>query len=137
MDLEALRTWLVEHVHDIAACMDYEPTLDTDEELARTLGHWFGSTRWAASGHRFVHLGIDGTGGQFAAWIRPNAPAPYPVVLFGSEGGRGVLASSPLRWAQILAHAPGIATSISLPARSWGILSTRSVPRVETHTGAR
>lgn len=105
MDLADLRALLEEHAHTIFAFMDYEPTLATDDHLAATLGFWFGSPRWAETGHRFVHLGSDGTGGQIAAWIRPGAQPPHPVVLFGSEGGRGVLAASPADWARIVAHA--------------------------------
>jgi len=103
-----LQDWLTEHIDRIVAFVDYEPTIESEEELAETFGYWFGSGRWAEAGHRFVHLGIDGTGGQFAVWLRKGAQAPHPVVLFGSEGGRGVLATTPARWAQILAHAPTI-----------------------------
>ncbi len=108
MDLPALRTFLEEHAHTIFAFMDYEPTLESEQALARTLGFWFRDDGWAATGHRFVHLGIDGTGGQIAAWIRPGAEPPYPIVLFGSEGGRGVLAATPADWVRVIAHAPFI-----------------------------
>jgi hypothetical protein len=95
-------------VAGVMAFMDYEPTIESEEELASTLDAWTGSKKWRQTGHRFEHLGIDGTGGQFAAWHRPGAEGPPPVVLFDSEGGRGVLASSPARWAQVVAHAPAI-----------------------------
>jgi hypothetical protein len=102
MDTEALRGLLAEQVDSIFAFMDYEVVCD-DADLASTLDAWLGSARWKESGHRFVHLGIDGSGGQFAAWIRPGAEEPHPVVFFGSEGGRGVLAASPGAWAKMLA----------------------------------
>jgi len=43
-------------------------------------------------------------GSQFAAWMRPGG-ADAPVVYFGSEGVRGVLARSPRDWALAIAHA--------------------------------
>lgn len=108
MTLEELQAWLIEHLDDIASFMDYEASLDDEATLAATLDAWFDSEHWRSSDHRFIHLGIDGTGGQFAAWIAPGSAPPYPIVLFGSEGGAGVLCASPSDWAQILAHAPVI-----------------------------
>lgn len=109
-----LQHWLTTHIDQIVRFLDYEPTIDTDEELADTLDAWLGGADWRGSGHRFVHLGIDGMGGQFAAWVRPEDAGDEkngesgepPVVLFGSEGGRGVVARSPEAWAQIVAWAP-------------------------------
>lgn len=107
MSPEELRAWLSERIDEIVQFMDYEPTLESEEELATTLGYWFAGDAWKTAGYRFIHLGIDGTGSQIAAWIRPDA-AQIPVVLFGSEGGAGVLAASCEDWAKCVAHAPFI-----------------------------
>ena len=103
-----LQAWLETHTADIVCFMDYEPSIETDEELATTLGYWFDSEMWSDSGYTFTHLGIDGMGSQFAAWHRPGAEQEPPIVYFGSEGGRGVLVRSPEDWVQIIAHAPTI-----------------------------
>lgn len=103
MDVAELQAWLGTHLRDLVRFVDYEATID-DERLVDTLKSWFGGVRWHQSGHRFAHLGHDGRGGQFAVWVRPGAEAPHPVVLLGSEGGRGVLVGTPLAWAQVLAH---------------------------------
>ncbi len=117
MDLPTLRALLEQHTHTIFAFMDYEPTLRSERDLTATLGFWFRSSDLAHTGHRFVSLGSDGTGGQIAAWLRPGVPPPYPVVLFGSEGGLGVLAASPADWARVVAHAPFIDDYVE-PARA-------------------
>lgn len=111
-----LQGWLSDHIDHISRFMDYEATIDSEEALADTLDAWLGGEGWRGNGHRFVHLGIDGMGGQFAAWVRPDdvedagdgSGSGPPVVLFGSKGGRGVLARSPEAWAQIVAWAPFI-----------------------------
>jgi hypothetical protein len=73
MTAEELQAWLETHIYDIHAFMDYEPTIDSDDELMTTLGYWFRRDDWREAEYRFVHLGIDGMGSQFAAWIRPGA----------------------------------------------------------------
>jgi hypothetical protein len=90
--------------------MDYEPSIYDEDDLADTLNYWFDTPSWRDGGHRFLHLGIDGTGSQVAAWVRPGhePDATTPVVFFGSEGERTVLAASPLDWAFMIAHAPGL-----------------------------
>jgi hypothetical protein len=105
-----LRTWLQEHVHEITAFMDYQPTtLSSDRDFAHTLReHWFQTRRWNRPRYRFVHLGHDGLGGEVAAWVRPGSKEPPPIVFFGSEWGHGVLALTPKAWAQALAYAPSI-----------------------------
>lgn len=108
MTAEELQAWLEENIDLIVVFMDYEPTIDSDEELAMTLGFWFDNDAWNTRGDSFAHLGIDGMGSQFAAWTRPGDDGPPPIVYFGSEGGAGVLARTPLDWAMALAHAPGI-----------------------------
>ena len=106
---EELQRWLEEQGDTIASFMDYDPTIQTEEELEQTLQSWFDSERWDAGGHRFLHLGSDNTGGEFALWLRPDEPLePPPVVYFGSEGGSGVLVASPQSWALALAYAPGV-----------------------------
>ena len=106
MTLDELITWLEEHVQSIFRFTDYEVTRESEAELADILGtYWFRAPdTWNQPGYRFVHLGHDGTGGHVAAWIRPGAEEPPPVVFFGSEGGRGVLALTPQRFASALAH---------------------------------
>lgn len=107
MDAKELQDWVQEHVDSIATFMDYEATVDDEEEFYDTLRYWFDNESWN-DGQTFVHLGIDGTGSQFAVWIRPDAEPPHPVVFFGSEGSAGVLAASPEDFAMALAHGPGI-----------------------------
>jgi len=106
MTVQELVAWLEAH-EEIYSFMDYETTIETEKELADTLGYWFGSKRWASDGDRFIHLGIDGTGSQFAMWLRPGH-TEGPVVFLGSEGGTGALASNCENWAKIIAHAPFI-----------------------------
>ena len=108
MNVEQLRAWLEEHCNLIFSMMDYEPTLEDEDELADTLNYWFDTPAWRDTGHRFIHLGIDGTGSQLAAWVRPGhePDEATPVVVFGSEGDRTVLAANPLDWAFMVAHAP-------------------------------
>lgn len=108
MTAEELQAWLEENVDLIVAFMDYEPSIDSDDELAMTLGFWFDNDAWNTRGDNFAHLGIDGMGSQFAAWHRPGDEGPPPIVYFGSEGGAGVLVRTPLDWAMALAHAPGV-----------------------------
>lgn len=108
MTAEDLQAWLEDQIDLIVAFMDYEPTIDSDDELAMTLGFWFDNENWNERGDHFIHLGIDGRGSQFAAWARPGDDGPPPIVYFGSEGGMGVLVREPLDWAMALAHAPGI-----------------------------
>lgn len=108
MTAEELQTWLEENIDLIMAFMDYEPTIDSEEELSMTLGFWFDNDTWNDRGDSFLHLGIDGTGSQFAAWVRPGDEGPPPIVFFGSEGGTGVLVRTPQDWAMALAHAPGV-----------------------------
>lgn len=107
MTLEELCAWLEQHGDRITMFMDYQVRLDDEAGLASTLGYWFGSDAWQTDGMHFVHLGTDGTGGPFAAWIREGIE-DIPVVQFGSEGGRGVVAKSCADWAKIIAHAPGV-----------------------------
>ncbi len=87
MTPEALGKWLSDNVDSIYSFMDYEPTLETEAELAETLGQWLGNKRWAKGGDRFVHLGIDGAGSQFAAWIRPNS-TQIPVVFLAPKAAQ-------------------------------------------------
>jgi len=113
---DELQAWLTQHCGAIMYFMDYEATIESDESLSQTLDAWFNSDAWRASGHRFIHLGIDGRGGQFALWVAPESTPPYPVVLFGSEGEVVVLCANPQAWAQIIAHAPGV-NDFEEPAR--------------------
>jgi alkanesulfonate monooxygenase SsuD/methylene tetrahydromethanopterin reductase-like flavin-dependent oxidoreductase (luciferase family) len=107
MEAQDLQRWLEDHVQEIFQFMDYEATIESDEQLAVTLGYWLGDENWREqTDHRFVHLGIDGTGSQVAAWMRPEEDGPPPIVFFGSEGGVGVLTATPLNWALLIAHAP-------------------------------
>ena len=109
MTPEELQEWLDNYLIEISMFMDYEPSIKTEESLRLTLEHWFADDAWKEGGHRFVHLGIDGRGSQFALWIRPGSEDEEPpVVYFGSEGGGGVIAASPKDWALAVAHAPGI-----------------------------
>jgi len=51
-------------------------------------------------------LGHDGSGGNVALWLKPRETNATPVVFFGSEGGAGVLTTSPRAFAQALAYGP-------------------------------
>lgn len=107
MSPKELAQWLSQNADRIDAFMDYEIVIESEEELAATLEFWFEHSRWVATNHRFIPLGVDGTGSQFAAWIRPGN-TQIPVVFFGSEGGAGVVAASCDLWAQTIAFAPAI-----------------------------
>ncbi len=109
MNVEQLRSWLEEQCDLIFGAMDYEPSLYDEDDLADTLNYWFNTPNWREGGHRFIHLGIDGTGSQIAAWVRPGHEPDdaTPVVFFGSEGDCTVLAANPLDWAFTIAYAPG------------------------------
>jgi len=66
-----------------------------DEASTRqALGNWFGSDRWAADGTEFLQFGLDGTGGMYLLWGYPDLEGEPPVVILGSEGGAGLIATS-------------------------------------------
>lgn len=52
---------------------------------------------------RFIVIGADASGSQFAVW---STQPTLPIVYFGSEGGYGVLAPDPLSWIRALTYAP-------------------------------
>jgi|GEM_PF-3239550 len=110
MDLTDLIPWLDTHAANLFLFVDYEVSRASNQELAETLGRsWFCKPEtWNESGYSFVSLGHDGSGGLVAAWIRSGDQSPPPIVFFGSEGGYGVLALNPERFAQALAHGPSI-----------------------------
>ena len=106
MTLEEYAQWAEEHAGTMMSFMDFEASPFDDEDLTDTLNAWFADKNWSAAGHRFVSLGIDGTGGLFNLWIRAGAPeGPHPVVLLGSEGGHGVLAADLKTFILQTAHA--------------------------------
>ena len=75
---ESAQAWVQHYVQTICAFMDYEPTVSTDEELEATLrDHWFRDPAWNSPGYRFHSLGCDGTGGQFALWVRPGGETKF------------------------------------------------------------
>ena len=43
--------------------------------------------------YSFETIGVDGGGGHFAVWHRPNHEGPPPLVFFASDGGACVLCS--------------------------------------------
>lgn len=99
--------WLADQAQMIRGFMDYAPIGRHDAgALARALGQWFNNPRWSDGAHTFADLGYDSRGGQFACWRHGEGPAA--VVYFGSEGGRGVLASTVVDWIETLAHGPTI-----------------------------
>ncbi|MCB9780546.1 MAG: hypothetical protein H6742_18410 [Alphaproteobacteria bacterium] len=107
MNETELIDWLKIHLFEIATFMDYQPTMRTQEALYGTLAkHWFRRDDWGSRGDRLVSLGQDGTGGLICLWQGPESPPPGAIVIFGSEGGLGVLATSPERFVQLVAHAP-------------------------------
>jgi hypothetical protein len=107
MNAEDLQAWLLEHAADISAFTDYEIELNAEESLRQNLErHWFRDPRWNKPGYAFISLGHDGTGGEVALWSRPRETDATPVVFFGSEGGAGVLTTSPRAFAQALAYGP-------------------------------
>lgn len=107
MNVQQLRNWLLQRADEIRRFTDLEIVFEPEDELLANLGtSWFSDVGWNVPGYRFTSLGQDGTGGMIAAWSAPQRPEREPVVFFGSEGGSGVLADSPLRFAQALAYAP-------------------------------
>ena len=119
-----LREWLEGHIGDIFTFMDYEATLQGDDEFRDELHeYWFAGDGPEDRGYRFVHLGHDGSGGQFAAWIKPGSPQ-IPVVFFGSEGGVGVMVSSLERWPAVLTHAPWISEEHDEPSSVTDVVSS-------------
>ena len=69
MTPEELQEWLDKYFIEISIFMDYEASMDSEESLCSTLEYWFSDDSWKEGGHRFVHLGIDGRGSQFAALV--------------------------------------------------------------------
>lgn len=107
MNIQQLQDWLLEHADDIHRFTDYEIKFASDDVMRTNLElHWFSDRDWSEPGYRFVSLGQDGTGGEVAAWLSPRRPDDAPIVFFGSEGGAGVVAASPLAFAQALAYGP-------------------------------
>lgn len=107
MNVEQLRHWLLQRADEIYRFTDLEIVFEPEQSLLTNLGtYWFRDAAWNEPGYRFTSLGQDGSGGMLAVWLAPQRPEREPVVFFGSEGGSGVLADSPLRFAQALAYAP-------------------------------
>lgn len=108
MTLDELVAWLDTHVDDLMTFMDYEVTRRPEDVLLDNMKtYWLAAgDDFNAAGHRFIHLGHDGTGGDVVAWLRCGTGAPV-IGFFGSEGGVGVFTTTPLRWAQVLAYGPG------------------------------
>lgn len=106
MALDEVQAFLELHADDLISFIDLEVAPHDEEELAHTLDAWFDDPSWRASGHRFVLLAMDGTGGLFCAWTDPDAPGRLPVVHLGSEGERGVLTPSPEAFVMALTRAP-------------------------------
>ena len=107
MNAQQLRHWLLQRAEEIRRFTDYEIGFDPDQVLLTNLGtSWFGDSGWNEPGYRFTSLGQDGSGGMIAVWLAPQRPDTEPIVFFGSEGGAGVIAESPMRFAQALAYAP-------------------------------
>ena len=120
-----LQLFLTTHIQDIFSFMDYEATLKSTDEFAHHLAnYWFSNPEFDGRGYVFVHLGHDGAGGHFAAWVRGDE-LPAPIVFFGSEGGTGVLAASMERWPHILAHAPWISERHGRPSEVTEVRSDR------------
>lgn len=107
MDVDQLQQWLLEHAENISAFTEFEVQLGTESDLQTNLqDYWFRDPQWNEPGYRFIPLGQDGTGGEVAVWLAPLRPHASPVVFFGSEGGAGVVAASPLDFVRALAYGP-------------------------------
>jgi len=107
MNAQQLRHWLLQQAGDIQRFTDYQIVFESHHELMATLGtSWFSDVAWNEPRYSFVSLGQDGSGGMIAVWLASQRPDSEPIVFFGSEGGAGVIAESPLRFAQALAYAP-------------------------------
>ncbi len=74
--------------------IDYEMCQPKDDDLSETFGYWFGSDSWASNGDSFVQFGMDGTGSMFCLWYYPDLSGEPPVVFFGSEGERCLIATN-------------------------------------------
>ena len=107
MNTKQIQDWLLENAADISRFTDYEIEFNTEDSLRQILErYWFRDPMWNEPGYTFISLGHDGTGGEVALWLRPSEMEVTPVVFFGSEGGAGVLTSSPCALAQALAYGP-------------------------------
>ncbi|MER8007061.1 SMI1/KNR4 family protein [Streptomyces sp. NPDC094149] len=99
----------VEFDYDDGEGVDFEPygAFDSAEETTDWLRHWTGNHELDGDAYRV--FGQDGTGGLVALWcVRAGRPlAEQPVVFFGSEGERGVVAANLSDFLWILADGLG------------------------------
>lgn len=100
--------------------VDYEP-YDEFVSAEQTRGWW---QAWTGNtdldGGDFRVFGQDGTGGMVAFWLeRPGRPlVDQPVVFFGSEGERGVVASDLANYLWLLADGSGPHEAVAQPHRA-------------------
>jgi hypothetical protein len=99
-----LRMIIQEYSHLLNMFSDCEPTEETEDELADRLDIILNGPGWRKHNMRFIPVADDGTGGQFAVWVKPDS---NPVVFFGSEGEYGMVAASPIAFIEWLSHCPG------------------------------
>ena len=99
--------------------VDFEPydAFDSAEETTDWLRSWTGNRELDGGAYRL--FGQDGSGGLAAIWcVRPGRPlAEQPVVFFGSEGERGVVAANLSDFLWVLADGSGPQEAVEYPDR--------------------
>lgn len=73
--------------------IEYESNRQTLSATADILNLWLGGEKWRKTGHKFLQIGQDGCGSLFCLWFYPELDEEPPVVFFGSEGERAVVAN--------------------------------------------
>ena len=90
-------------INFFASFMPIEPNASETREF---LDAWFRRTDHSNE-FTFETIGVDGAGGHFAVWHRPDQQGPPPLVFFSSDGGACVLCKSVWDWPLIMAHGIG------------------------------
>ncbi len=82
--------------------IDFECNNQTAEQVAETLGYWFGHDNWKKDGGSFVQFGQDGSGSLYCLWLYPGLTGEAPIVFFGSEGERSLVCGSTREFAALI-----------------------------------
>lgn len=97
--------------------IDFEPyeTFLSVEDTQNWFQAWTGNVNVDAS--EYLVFGQDGTGGYAAFWLVREQPAllDQPIVFFGSEGERGVIAQNFSDYLWLLASGHGPLEAVSYP----------------------
>lgn len=90
-------------INFFASFIPMEPNRTETREF---LDAWFRRTDHSTE-YTFETIGVDGAGGHFATWHRPDEQGPLPLVFFTSDGGACILCESVWDWPLIMAHGVG------------------------------